>query len=158
MELAIPIDGGRTDFAKVAKRLRDKDGLIIVRAHNNPILDTIMYKVEYKDVHKTSLASNVIADKNVAQVDVEGNHHVIFQKIFNHRYDGTEVKEKDLFIATYTGTKHRRETTNGFDILVQWKDGSTTWVTYKDMKISFSVHVDKYSVHCNIAGDPVFAW
>ena len=42
MELAIPIDVDGPDFAKVTKRLRDKDGLPISRAHNNPILDTRM--------------------------------------------------------------------------------------------------------------------
>ena len=45
MELVIPRNGYEPDFAKVTKRLSDKDGLIICRNHNNPILDTIMYKV-----------------------------------------------------------------------------------------------------------------
>ena len=42
MELAIPRDGERPDFAKVTKRLRDKDWLQTSRAHNNTILDTRM--------------------------------------------------------------------------------------------------------------------
>ena len=46
MELEIPRYGDRPDFAKVTKPFRDKDGLTIGRAHNNPILDTIIYKVE----------------------------------------------------------------------------------------------------------------
>ena len=42
MELAIPRYGDGVDFAKVTKRLRDKDRLKTVRAQNNPILDTRM--------------------------------------------------------------------------------------------------------------------
>ena len=40
------------EFSEVTKHLRDKDGLTIGRAYNNPILDTIMYEVDYKDGHK----------------------------------------------------------------------------------------------------------
>ena len=50
MELDIPIYGDEPDFSKVTKRLWDKDGLTIGRAHNNPILDTRMYEVDYKDM------------------------------------------------------------------------------------------------------------
>ena len=46
MELEIPSDGYGLDFAKVTKRLRDKNGPLIGRSHNNLILDTIMNEVE----------------------------------------------------------------------------------------------------------------
>ena len=42
MELDIQRYGDGLDFTKVTKCLRDKDGLPIGRAHNNPILDTII--------------------------------------------------------------------------------------------------------------------
>ena len=45
MYMEIPIYGVEPEFAKVTKRLRDKDGLPIVIAHNNPILDKRMYEV-----------------------------------------------------------------------------------------------------------------
>ena len=93
MELMIPINGYGLDFDKVTKCLRYKDGLPIGRAHNNPILNKRMYKVEYKDRKKYSLASNAIADNMFAQVDREGNRHVLFQEIVDHRYDGSEVKK-----------------------------------------------------------------
>ena len=46
MELAIPRYGYEPEISKVTKRLRDKDGLLIGRDRNNPILDTIMYEEE----------------------------------------------------------------------------------------------------------------
>ena len=61
IELAIPRDGDGPDFARVTKCLRDKDRLPIGRYHNNTILDTRIYEVDYKDGHKYLLAANVIA-------------------------------------------------------------------------------------------------
>jgi hypothetical protein len=52
MELALPRDGAEVQFGRVVKRLRDKDGLPIGTAHDNPILDTRMYEVEFQDGHK----------------------------------------------------------------------------------------------------------
>ena len=71
MELVIPSDGDGPDFVKVTKSLRDKDGLPIGRYQNNPILDTRMYDLKYKDRHKASLAANAISDNMFAQVDGE---------------------------------------------------------------------------------------
>jgi hypothetical protein len=103
----------------VTKRLRDKDGLPIGVADNNPILDTRMYDVEYPDGHKASLAANAIAEDMFAQVDSEGNMCVLFEEVTDHQTDGSEVKQQDTSIATSTGTKRRKETTKGWEILAQ---------------------------------------
>ena len=158
MELAVPRDGDGPEFAKVTRRLRDKDGLPIGRANNNPILDTRMYEVEYPDGHKASLAANTIAENKFAQVDDEGNRHVLFDAIIDHRTDGSEVKQQDAFIHTRSGTQRRKETTKGWEILVQWKDGSSTWVTLKDMKNSYPVQLAEYATQRRLAGEPAFAW
>jgi hypothetical protein len=158
MELAIPRDGDGPEFAKVTKRLRDKDGLPIGKAHDNPILDTRMYEVEYQDGHKAALAANAIAENMFAQVDDEGNRHVLFDEIVDHRTDGSEVKQQDAFVTASTGNKRRKETTKGWEILVQWKDGSTTWVALKDMKNSYPVQLAEYATQRRLAGEPAFAW
>ena len=60
------------------KRLRDTQGLTIGTSNDNPILDTRMYEVEYLDGFTTSMAANSIAENMFAQVDEEGNRHVLF--------------------------------------------------------------------------------
>ena len=117
-----------------------------------------MCEVQYKDGGKTSLAANVIAQNMFDQLDGEGNRYVLLQNIFSHRYKGTEVKEQDMFITTRTEKKRHRDTTKGVEVLVQWKYGSTTWVTLKDMKNSYPVQMVEYVVQRRIAGDPAFAW
>ena len=117
-----------------------------------------MYEVEYKYGHKASLQANAISENMFAQVGGERNRHVLFQDIVNHRYDGTKLKEQDVFITTRTGTKHFRDTTKVVEVLVQQKYGITTWVSLKDVKNSYSVHMAKYVLQRRIAGDPEFAW
>jgi hypothetical protein len=111
--------------------------LPIGTAHDNPILDSRMYEVVYQDDHKSVMAANAIAQNLFAQVDAEGNCHVLFDEIIDHRTDGKEVKQQDAFLTTRSGTRRRRETTIGWEILVQWKDQSTLWIALKDMKDSF---------------------
>jgi hypothetical protein len=54
--------------------------------------------------------------------------------------------------------RRRKETTRGWEILVQWKDGSTTWIALKDMKNSYPVQLAEYATQRRIAGEPAFAW
>ena len=56
------------------------------------------------------------------------------------------------------GIRQRRETTAGWEMLVQWKNGSTTWFSLKDMKKSYPVQVAEYCVHSWISAEPEFAW
>ena len=58
MEVALPRDTEGPDFARVTKRLKDSNGLPIVTANENTILDTIMYDVKSIDGHKASLRSS----------------------------------------------------------------------------------------------------
>jgi hypothetical protein len=81
------------------------------KANNNPILDTRMYEAEYPYGHKAILAANAIADNMFAKVDDEGNRHVLFKEIIDHRTDGTEVKQEDAFLTTRNANKRQRETT-----------------------------------------------
>ena len=88
MELALPRDEPGPESACVTKRLRDHNVLPIGTANQNPILDIIMYEVEYQDGHKASLSDNEIAQNMFAQVDEECNRHILFQEIVDHRVDG----------------------------------------------------------------------
>ena len=159
MELAIPRgDNPNPQYAKVTKRLRYADGIPIGMANENPILDSRMYEVEYQDGTKASLEANYIAENLFAQVDQEGNRHVLLDEIIDYRVNGREVKLQDAFITTGTGTRRRRETTIGWELLAQWKDRSTNWVSLKDPKEAYPVQTAEYAVAAKIAMEPAFAW
>ena len=151
MELALPRNSEGPEFAKVTKRLRDADGIPIGTAHDNPILDSRVYEVEYPDGYKASLAANVIAQNMFAQVDAEGNRHVLFDEIVDHRTDGTETKLVDQYITSSNGTSRMRETTKGWEILIRWKDGSTIWEALKDLRQCYPIQLMEYTVQSRIA-------
>ena len=74
--------------------------------------------MEYLDGHKTSLTANTIAEHLFSQVDDEGNRHVLFDAIIDHRSDSTALQQKDALITSANGGRRRRETTKGWEILV----------------------------------------
>ena len=80
MKVALPRDTEGPDFACVTKRIKDANGLPIGTANENTILDTRVYEFEYVDGHKASLTANDIAQNMFAQVDDNGNRHVLFDK------------------------------------------------------------------------------
>ena len=140
MELAIPQgDSLKPRLARVTKRLKDANGLPIGLANENPILNTTMYKVEYLDGERTSLAANNIAENLFAQIDDEGNRQVLMDEIIGHQSNEHAVNQQDVFITTKMGTKRYRETTKGWELLVRWKDGGTDWIALKDIKESYPV-------------------
>ena len=78
MELTLPKgDDPNPQLTKVTKRLRDANGIPIGTANDNPILDSRMYEVKYQDGTKALLAANYIAENMFAQVDQEGNCHIL---------------------------------------------------------------------------------
>jgi Reverse transcriptase (RNA-dependent DNA polymerase) len=158
MELALPRGGGEVEFARVVKRMRDKDGLPIGTANDNPILDSRIYEVEFPDGYKASLAANVIAENLFAQVDPEGNRLALLDDIIDYRTNGKQVTMDKGTVTTSMGTKRKKETTIGWELLLQWKDGSTTWVPLKDVKETYPVQAAEYAIAAGISGQPAFAW
>ena len=119
MELSLPRDGGETIFDHVTKRLRDANGLPIGTSHENPILDTRFYEVEYADGHKASMADNAIVMNLFAQFDAEGNRHALFDEISDHCTNSKEKKQQHTFINSKNRIQRRQETTAGWEIIVQ---------------------------------------
>ena len=159
MELAVPRgDNPNPQYTKVTKRLRDADSVQIGTSNENPILDSRMYEVEYQDGTKASLAVNYIAENLFAPVDKEDNRHVLLDNLIDYRVNGREIKLQDAFITTGTGMRRRRETTIGWVLLAQWKDGSTNWDSLKDLKESYPVQTAEYAVASKIAMEPAFTW
>ena len=79
MKRSIPRDSDGPEFSRVTRHFRDKDGIKIGKSSDHFILDTRMYEIEYIDRHKSSLASNAIAENMFTQVGVEVNIHVLFE-------------------------------------------------------------------------------
>ena len=117
-----------------------------------------MYEVEFTDGEKASLAANYIAENLFSQVYDKGNRQVLMNEIIDYQTNRAKLKQQDAFIMTKMGTKRRRETTKGLGLLIEWKDGSTNWVSLKDIKESYPVEVAEFALATRISMEPAFAW
>ena len=105
-----------------------------------------------------TFSADVIAENMFAQVDDEGHRQVLLKEITDHKKDGQALSIDDAFITSKNGVKRRRETTIGWQLLVMWKDESTSWVPLKDLKASYPIETAEYSVANKISMEPAFAW
>ena len=70
------------------------------------------------------------------------------------------MAKDDMFVQLTQGGSnavHRRNT-RVWQLLVQWKDRSTSWTLLKDLKESNPTGVAKYAIANNIAKEPAFIW
>jgi hypothetical protein len=158
MELALPRDGDGPEFARVKKRLRDKEGNPIGVSHDNPILDTRMFEVEFLDGHTAAMTANAITENLFAQVDQDGHRQLLLDEVIDYRSTKDAVSKEDGFITARSGNKRRVTTTKGWELLIRWKDGSETWTALKDMKESYPVQTAEFAKASGIADEPAFAW
>ena len=59
---------------------------------------------------------------------------MLFYYIVDRPVGGTDTMHQDTFIISNNGGKRQRETTKGWEIIIQWKYGSTTWDSMKYVK------------------------
>jgi hypothetical protein len=157
-EIALASGANEVQFGRVTKRLRDADGRPIGTANDNPLLDTREYAVEFRDGHVESVSANLIAQNLYSQLDDEGKRHILLTDIVDHRRDERAIDKRDAFTYMKNGVKRRRETTQGWQLLCEWKDGSSNWVALKDARQSYPVLVAEYAIANRIDDEPAFAW
>ena len=93
----------------------------------NPILDTRGYIVEFEDDEQAELAANNIAQSMYDQCDPEGNQYVMFDSIVDFRRSTTALCYADQKVLKADGRSFMLRTTAGWNLCIQWKDGSTLW-------------------------------
>ena len=156
-EVLLPNMGTITK-AKVTGRKRDADGNPLGKRHANPMLDTREYEVVFPDGATDVFTANIIAENLYSQVDEEGNSFSIMSEITDHKSDGAAVTKDDGWEQTKDGHRRRRRTTKGWKLLVNWKDGTSSWIPLKDLKESHPVQVAEYALANKILEEPAFAW
>ncbi|KAI2507356.1 Reverse transcriptase (RNA-dependent DNA polymerase) [Fragilaria crotonensis] len=149
---------GELVHATVRKRVRDEDGTPVGTAHSNPLLDSRKYEVEYVDGHVEELTANLIAENLIAQVDEEGRRQMMLSGIIDYRVLPEAIpKGQGTYVNSY-GVSRRKTTTRGWELLVEWCDGSSDWVSMKDLKDSYPVELAIYAKENKIEDEPAFAW
>jgi hypothetical protein len=101
---------------------------------------------------------NVIAENMYAQVDNEGNMFHLLDVFMDHKKDDTAIDIANGTVTTPSGNVKPKITTQGWQLLVLWKDKSMCWVKLQDLKASNPVELAEYAVANQIAEEPAFKW
>ena len=144
--------------ATVLRRAEDQQGRPAGRAHTNPLLDTREYEVELEDGTVDRYFANVIAENLWAQCDAEGHQYMVFSDIVDHRKNNRAIPISDGFETLSNGQKKPKKTTVGWDILVEFVDGSTEWRPLKEVKDSNPIELAEYAIANKIHEEPAFKW
>ena len=66
--------------------------------------------------------------------------------ITNCKKDNSAIQINNGFIVSKSGNKVPKKTTRGWELLVEWKDGSMDWVPLVELKASFPVELAEYAL------------
>jgi hypothetical protein len=156
-EIFLP-HGDRNEIARVMGRKQNNDGLFIGRAHRNPFLDSRVFTVEFPDGDQMDIGYNIIAEHLFSQIDEEGNQYRLFKEISGHRKNSKAINNADQYRPGRNGRQTKKQTTAGWDLEVEWVDGSTSWLPLKEIKETNTVETTQYSVDNRIDEEPAFDW
>lgn len=152
-----PLHQDKQQQAVVKCRYCDSDGNVKGRSHDNPYLDTRIYDVEFDDGNIKQYATNVIAKNILTQVDIENCNYLMLDEILDHRQMDTALTKENRFVVSKNDVKKWKKSTQGWELQILWKDGSTSWVHLKDMKDSYPVvEVAEYAVTTGIEDQLAF--
>ena len=76
--------------------------------------------------------------------------------ILDHQRDGIVVTKENGF--TGKDSNIHKKTTRSWEVLIVWKDETTTWVYIKDVKEAILINLDEYAVTNQIDDEIAFAW
>eukprot|EP00957_Ditylum_brightwellii_P196209 14950317-Ditylum_brightwellii.AAC.1 len=82
--------------------------------HDNPMLNSTVYKLEFPDREVKEYAANVIAENMLTQVNYEGFTTTMMEEIINHdRDENTAVHIRDKYVKTYLNQRRLQKSTAG---------------------------------------------
>ena len=126
--------------------------------HQNPLMETMDYELEYDDGTPDKYFANIITVNLYSQIDSEGCQFLVSEEITDHRKDDTSIGIADGFTVSHNGNKHKTKTTRGWEINTKMREGFSEWVPLKDLKESNPVELVEYAVANRIDHKPDFAW
>jgi len=142
--------GDQKHYGTVVSRKRNSEGQPVGRSHNNPLQDTAVYEVAFDTGEIEEYTANKIAEAIYAKIDDEGYTHFVLKDISDHRCDNSAVRQNE--------TGRRLKTTRGWQLCVEWNDGTSSWESLKDLKESNPLEVAQYASANQLLEEPAFAW
>jgi hypothetical protein len=103
-------------------------------------------------------SKNLIAENLIAQVDKEGRRQMMMTAIVDHWVLPDAIPKSQGTYENSYGVRRCKATTRGWELLVEWRDGSSDWVALKDLKEAYPVELAHKAKDHKIGDEPAFAW
>eukprot|EP00957_Ditylum_brightwellii_P117121 8932870-Ditylum_brightwellii.AAC.1 len=104
------------------------DGRTASSYHDNSMLNSTVYNVEFPNEEVKEYVVNVIAENMLTQVEYEGFTTTMMEGIINHdRSENTAFHIRDKYVRTYSNQKILRKSTAGWKLQILWEDKSESW-------------------------------
>jgi hypothetical protein len=143
----------------VTPRSIDDNGKTIGTYSDNPIMNSIVSEVEFPDGELKEYAANILAENMLSRVDHKGHNIRLMRDIIDYERDeAMAVTIEAKYLTTRSGQRRLRKTTQGWSFLVNWKDGTESWVKLAELKDSSPFELAEFAKARGIADEPVFAW
>ena len=103
-------------------------------------------------------AANFISENMYIQVDYDGYTADILDVIVDYSKDDTFIPIFEKYVTIRSGNRRLCHTTEGWHLLVRWKDVSEQWVPLKLLKEHNPDEFAEFSQSCDIYYEPAFCW
>ena len=120
--------------ARVIKIYLGPDSNAVGAFNHNKMLDTRIYDIMFMDGTVQQLAANRIALSMYEHVDSEGFTTKILDKVQRHRKIDEAIENSDGYTKDYKVRISRKITTNGYDFLTMFRDGSESCIPLAVLK------------------------
>ena len=157
VRMKLPV-AGEMKKGVVTKRKRSHDGSLIGTSHWDPQLDTREYEVQFDDKSTSFFTANTILENLWQQCDEDGGFTKVFKGISSHRKHKSAIDKENGWYSTENNVKKRRITTKGWDFLIDWSDGTQSWLPLYNIKQSNPIEAAEYAVSKGLSEEPAFAW
>jgi hypothetical protein len=157
-EVQLQKNGDTMESAKVLQQTVGADGQTVGTYNDNPALNTVVYDVEFSDGTIREYSSNLIAQNMIAQINEDGFSKTLMEGIVDFRREGAALTHQEAYVTMRHGQRRLRKTTQGWRLLVQWRDGNESWVHLKDLKESHPIETAEFAREKGIDQEPAFAW
>ena len=132
-EVLLP-QGQVLQLAKVIRQSIDKNGKVIGNHNKNPLLNTLVYDVDFPDGDVKKYAANIIAENLLDRCDPDGFYTNLMEVLLEHKCDGTAVPMSENYFTTKQVRRKMRQSTVGWSFQIKWKNVSTEWFSLKYFK------------------------
>ena len=106
--------------------------------HANPILDSRVFVVDFPDGEQKNIGYNILAEHLHSRMDDEGNIYKLVCGIIGHHKKTGAVDKADQY--RLVGNKQvKKKTLAGWDIEVEWVDGTSSWFPLKEVINKFEL-------------------